>query len=286
MKPIAIDYSKCTLCNLCLQQCSNDKIVIKENKITISECGDDTCTACGHCYAVCPMSAIIPENRKAPEKVNVLPMSSENMLYMLRARRSHRSYKSTPVDDLVLNKIADFGRYAPTGTNSESVQYLFVKDKTVKNEILKESMLIYKKLYNLLNNPFVKYFGQIFYKRQNLKQVRASLFKMMEEYNAGGDPIFFNAPVIAFIFTDRNMASTPYDDCCYATYNMILGAESIGVSSCINARATAGVFHSRKLKKMLGFIGNIKMYTCVNLGYPKYAYNNLVFRKKPIVTIL
>jgi nitroreductase/NAD-dependent dihydropyrimidine dehydrogenase PreA subunit len=286
MKPIAIDSSKCTLCSLCIQQCSNDKITIKENKISIADSGNDTCTACGHCYAVCPMSAITPENGNIPEKVKIQPVSSENMLYLLRTRRSHRSYKNTPVDDTALKKIADFGRYAPTGTNSESVQYLFVKDKAVRDEILKESMITYKKLYKLLNHPFVKCFWQIFYKRKNFNRVKVSLFTMLEEYKAGEDPIFFNAPVIAFVFADKSKASTPYDDCCYATYNMILGAESIGLSSCINARATAAVFHSKRLKKMLGFIDNLKMYTCVNLGYPKHAYTNLVFRKEPKVAIL
>jgi nitroreductase/NAD-dependent dihydropyrimidine dehydrogenase PreA subunit len=284
MKPISIDSSKCTICGLCLQQCSSDKIVKLENKIIITETG--RCIACGHCYAVCPTSAIVPENRKTPERKKKPDVSPEAMLNILRSRRSHRTYLDKPVEDSEIKKLADFGRYAPTGSNTETVQFLFVKDKAVIKEILKESMNVYKELYRLLNNPFVRFFGPIFSKRMDVARFQTSLRALMKEYDAGGDPIFFKAPVIAYVYADKDKASTPYDDCCYATYNMILGVETLGLSSCLNTRAVEAVNHSRTLKKMLGFTGRFKVYTCTNVGYPKYSYTNLAFRKDAQIRIV
>jgi nitroreductase/NAD-dependent dihydropyrimidine dehydrogenase PreA subunit len=284
MKPISVDATRCTLCGLCTQQCSNGKIVLKEKSIVITD--SDTCIACGHCYAVCPLSAIMPENGRAPERIKDPDISADDLLNLLRMRRSHRSYVDRPVGDADIKTIANFARYAPTGTNRQAVHYLFVKDKATIGDVLKESMRVNAKLFDLLGNPLVKFFGPMMSKRMNVGRIRRSLLEMMREYDGGGDPIFFGAPLIAFVSADRDNSSTPYDDCCYATYNMVLGAESIGLSSCINARAIGAVSHSRTLRKMLGFTASTKPYTCVNFGYPKYTYSSLVYRNEATVAIV
>ncbi len=285
MKPIAIDMDKCTLCGLCIIQCSNNKIILENNRITITN--SQTCIGCGHCYAICPQSAILPENREIPEPVKNISLSPENLLYFLRSRRSHRIYTKKSISDKTIQELANFGRFAPTGTNTESVHFLFVKNPDRVKEIQTEIMKFYSTSYRLVNYGAARIFGPIFDRRlRKIPEIRKALKTLITAYKNGQDPIFYRAPLLAFLYADRYEASTPHDDCCYAACNMILGAETMGLSSCINARAIAVLSHNRKLKAKLGFVKGLTPYVCIGFGYPEHRYKNLVFRKEARTRIL
>lgn len=53
----------------------------------------------------------------------------------IRNRRSVRSYKDKPVEDEKIEKILDSARWAPSAGNLQSVEYVVVKDKAIKEEL-------------------------------------------------------------------------------------------------------------------------------------------------------
>lgn len=284
MKPLSIDKSKCDLCGLCTMQCSNGKLILSSGNVIITD--SDKCIACGHCYAICPKAAILPQNGKAPDRISEFQISSDEFMNIIRARRSNRSYTQNPISDDIINKLADFGRYAPTGSNSQSVNLIFIKDKNTIKEILNETIKVYKRFLCLLNIPLSDCVVPLFHNKMNVSEMKTALKSIIKDHSDGIDPIYFAAPLIVYICANKGEASTPYDDCCYAAYNMILGAQTMGISSCINTRALVAVFHNDKIKNKIGLTKGLKPYVCVVFGYPKYKYKSLVFRNEAKIKIL
>lgn len=283
MKPLLVDQSKCTVCGLCVSQCSNGKLEIVDGKVVVTE---EDCIGCGHCYSICAKNAIVPENRMAPEKSPNEKINPESLMGFLRKRRSHRLYQKKSISEETISKLIEFARFAPTGTNAQPLKYLVIKNpkeiEFVRNEIMK----VYIRFHKLMENPIIRFIVGLFDKRAKKPGLRKSLAKMVERYKNGKDPIFHFAPMVIFVTAKKVDSSTPKDDACYALYHMVLGAESLGISSCINGLSIIGLSQNRKLKKYLDLVKGNKAYACAGFGYPLYSYPYLPFRAQPEVKIL
>lgn len=285
MKPNRIDFNKCTFCKLCLKQCSNHVFNVdeKEKKITIIE--DIGCINCGHCIAICPTGALSVDG-KLPELIKKFP-KSEDFLNILRSRRSMRKYENRDISDDVLSKLADFISFAPTGSNSEAIRVIFLKDEKKRKDITKILMKLYVFLKNISSFFIIKWIFYLLYGKKKAKSLKKALDKMVKNYKSGRDPLFFNAPVIAFIYTFKKESSTPKDDSCYALYNAVLGAESLDLSSCINQLAVISFYtKKRKVRKLLDLPRKSYIYACATFGYPGFSYKRVVFRKDPKFKII
>ena len=85
---------------------------------------------CGHCMAACPHGAfsLAAMPRETCEKiVEPLPVPAAQAIQLLKARRSVRRYKPTPVPRPVLAEVLDVARWAPTAKNIQPVQYLVIE---------------------------------------------------------------------------------------------------------------------------------------------------------------
>lgn len=285
MKPNIIDNSKCNFCKLCLSQCSNPIFAADEDEKIIQIIENTGCISCGHCIAICPTSAL-SVNGKIPESITKFPDFNE-FLTMLKSRRSMRKYQNKEISDNILIKLADFIRFAPTGSNSEATRVIFIKDEKIKEKLKKIIMRFYIFLNLLTSFILIKWFFYLLLGKQKAQFLKKSLKKMIKKYKSGEDPIFFNAPVIAFIYTHKRESSTPKDDCCYALYNAVLGAESLGLSSCINQLAVIAInAKKRKINKLLNLPSKAKIYACATFGYPGFFYKRVVFRKESKYIIL
>src|SRR5204862_68030 len=90
------------------------------------------CIRCGHCVSVCPHGALSLNSMKPEECINVdrklLPNSAQVEIF-LKNRRSIRTYKDKPVGREALSKLVDIARYAPSGHNSQPVEWMVIYDK-------------------------------------------------------------------------------------------------------------------------------------------------------------
>jgi len=129
MKPVTIEEERCTLCGLCLQVCVRQVLQEREGRI---ECVEPLrCLACGHCKAVCPEDAVQLRYCRPEEFIPVPPRSSypdpDTLLSFFRARRSVRSYRPDPVEREKLERIIQAGRFAPTGSNRQHLEYVVLQ---------------------------------------------------------------------------------------------------------------------------------------------------------------
>jgi len=59
----------------------------------------------------------------------------ENLLSMVKERRSCRRFLSDPVSDELVQKIIEVARWAPSGANSQPWDFIVVKKKGLRKKI-------------------------------------------------------------------------------------------------------------------------------------------------------
>jgi nitroreductase len=62
-------------------------------------------------------------------------MNYEDFMEIVRGRRSIRSYKSDPVPEEVINRIIEAAKWAPTGNNTQPLEIVVVKKKSLIKKI-------------------------------------------------------------------------------------------------------------------------------------------------------
>ena len=58
-------------------------------------------------------------------------MDYEGFIEIVRSRRSIRSYMNDPVDNEVIEKIIEAGKWAPSGNNTQPLEIVSVKEKAL-----------------------------------------------------------------------------------------------------------------------------------------------------------
>jgi nitroreductase/NAD-dependent dihydropyrimidine dehydrogenase PreA subunit len=132
MSLFTVDHAKCKRDGACVDECPARLIEIEEAGGYPTPVGDAEgyCINCGHCVAVCPHGALALRTL-APEQC--VPMradwagEADRLEHLMRARRSARAYLSRPVEKDVIDRLLDTGRYAPTGSNRQTVGWVVVQ---------------------------------------------------------------------------------------------------------------------------------------------------------------
>jgi len=71
---IIINEEKCIGCGNCVEVCKDFSLILKNNKVKISDNPAFGCIGCGHCVAICPTNAIQIFGREiSPNDVFDLP---------------------------------------------------------------------------------------------------------------------------------------------------------------------------------------------------------------------
>jgi ferredoxin len=128
-----VDQKECRRDGLCVAECPARiiEIVGKEGFPTPIVGAEEICINCGHCVSICPHEAL---SLKTMSPKDCLPLRKELHLrpehceHFLRSRRSIRSYKEKQVSRDLLQKLIEIGRYAPTGSNSQSAHWLVIEN--------------------------------------------------------------------------------------------------------------------------------------------------------------
>ena len=138
MVKISIDQNQCAKDGICTRVCPKN-ILVQKGHLTIPEIfHEEDCIACGQCVAVCRQGALthseFPEGSIQPIDKAKLPNETQ-VLELLGTRRSIRAFRDKAVDKRVLEQIIDGARFAPSGHNSQSTEYMVIEDKTTLEQI-------------------------------------------------------------------------------------------------------------------------------------------------------
>ena len=108
------------------------------HRTKISDERIEYCIACGQCVAICPHGAIshseFPATTIRSIQFEQMP-TTEQVMALLKTRRSIRAFRDKPLARETIETIIDGARFAPSGHNSQSTEFLVVQDRAVLNQV-------------------------------------------------------------------------------------------------------------------------------------------------------
>jgi nitroreductase/NAD-dependent dihydropyrimidine dehydrogenase PreA subunit len=296
MVQVIINKEKCTGCGICAEICPYRAIVLSHER---AEYIIGECFLCGQCQAVCPVSAIrltdIPTKlglTTIEEREEAIPpgtTSVSELVALMRSRRSCRKYQNKAVERAILDDLVKIGTTAPSGTNSQSWNFIIVPERS---DLLTLGGMVadyYRKLNRLAENPFLRFIIRIIggdslgrYYRRYYQSVSGAL----REWDEKGTDRLFHGAAAAILVTGEKQASCPAEDALLATQNILLAAHAMGLGSCLTGFVVEALRRDSRFRKLVGIAENVEIYSIIALGYPAIKYYRPANRKIVVPRIL
>jgi nitroreductase/NAD-dependent dihydropyrimidine dehydrogenase PreA subunit len=291
MYTITIDRSRCKKDGLCASVCPKN-IFVQREKLTIPEVMDEEgCIACGQCVAICPQSAIshseFPSTTIRPIQFEQMP-TTEQVMTLLKTRRSIRAFRDKPLTNETIETIIDGARFAPSGHNSQSTEFLVVQDRDVLNQLSAMVIEYLKFEVNRFANPLFRTLALLADRdlAESCLQEIHGFKKMIRLFETGADPILNDAPVLLAFHAPRTIGFADVN-AQLALQNASLVAHSLGIghfytgwvlSPCRAPRARAW---NRRIPDLLGIPPGNQLYGALALGHPTLRFKKMIERKHP-----
>jgi nitroreductase len=255
---------------------------------------EETCIACGHCVAICRQDAIRHSGVEATEirtiQVEKMP-STEQLMSLLKTRRSIRAFRDKSLARETIEGIIDGARFAPSGHNSQSTQYLVVQDRAVLNQVSAMVIEYLRFETRRFTNPLFKTFALLANRElaeSGLNEI-PKFKRVIHLFESGADPILFGAPVLLAFHARRTIGYADVN-AQLALQNASLVAHSLGighfytgwvVSPC---RAPMARKWNRRIPSLIGIPPENELYGALALGHPIPRFKKMIERKPPEIT--
>ncbi|MDZ7666410.1 MAG: nitroreductase family protein [Desulfotignum sp.] len=299
---VIIDPARCTGCGTCICVCPSDIISLENGTAHAAPDTDAArCLVCGHCMAACPESAIhVPDLDPALHDFScfdldpawVAPgeaMATSDLARLICSRRSCRNYRQTPVKKETLQDLIKLAVFAPSGTNSQAWTFTCL---TSRSEVLvlgnaikdffkrlntKAENVLLRKALALVGAKTLDHYYTNYY-----ESVKTAIDQMETENR---DRLFHGAPAVILIGSSPG-ASCPKEDALLAAGNILLGAHTMGLGTCLIGYVVAPMASDRSIQKKLGIPESETIHAAVALGYPKETYQRITGRKRPTIRMI
>ena len=289
MTYVKIDNDRCSKCGLCVAVCPHKLISEDDADIVVAEHG---CMACGHCQAVCPAGAIEVEGltdklgfqNLAELRDAIVPgqYDCSELVRLMRSRRSCRQYLRKKVPLSVLEDLVKVGTTAPSGTNSQSWNFILLPERTDVETLGAQTAEFYRRLNVQAANSFYRLLAYVFagdalgrYYRKYYPSVKEALREWDEERR---DRLFHGATA-AILVTGRRDASCPGEDAMLATQNILLAAHALGFGTCLIGFVVEAMRRSAILRQAMAIPATEEIYSVIAIGYPGVQFMRVAGRR-------
>jgi len=284
MYEITIDTALCKKDGLCAMTCPV-AVIQQPEKATIPTIATDhlgSCFGCGHCVSICPQGAISHSNylegKLTPIQSDRVP-SYDQVLELLRSRRSKRAYRKKAVEKEVIEKVLEAARFAPSGHNAQSTEYIVIQDEEIIHEVGKLTAAGLKKLAV----PFKNAIGRLMMRQivgprgaAYLGELAPEFDKLASLYRAGTDIILHGPPVLLLFCADSVGGTFASTNANIALHNAALAAEALGLGCFYTGFVVIVSERNDSIAKLVGLPETHKIYGALAMGYPQ-----IKFRKWP-----
>lgn len=245
---IVIDTTRCIGCRLCMKTCVAHNIDFKNNNPVIRL---DDCLFCGQCISICPKKAItFNEQTDAIEKKRNYQLNPNDVLNVIRFRRSHRHFQDKTIPKEIIQQILEAGRLTHTAENLQDVSFIVLDEK--KEELENIAINMFRKI-----KPIADLFSPL--ARQN--KIQSHFF-------------FFNAPLVILILAKKKVNGL------LAAQNMEFLAEAHGLGVLFSGYFTMAANYSSKIRRLIQLPHKKQVAMTLVLGYPELNYLRSPQRKK------
>lgn len=252
---IAINAASCIKCGNCVAVCPAGIFTQKEPKTAIGVARVEACIKCGHCVDVCPTNSVLhsefPKELQHEVDYTNLP-TPEQMMNLIRSRRSNRALSSKLVSDADLATLREAALYAPTAGNNRRVDVKIIDNEEQIQAIIRFTLDTIEANIDKLGRY---YLGFVRHARKAIE--------------AGEDPIARKAKQL-MVFT----SDSPFGliDANLAYQNASLMAQSMGISQVWMGYiyTATQLADPEKVKELFGF--GEKIQAIMALGIPRFRY--------------
>jgi len=269
----------CTHCSKCVKICPGKVFYQETPKSEVIVAMPEMCIRCGHCVAVCPENAIqhpeFPESKVHPLDYGLYP-TPEQMLLLIRARRSNRAMTDKEIPQDFLSQIVEAAYRAPTASNLQQVRVMLITDKEMLQKISNFTVSAFDSVIKLIDNKM----GRFIFKKimpDIIGKYLPAYRRMRADFENGDDFILRKSTALLLIYTPKK-SRFGCEDANLAYQNASLMAECLGVSQFYTGFILSTTKVKKgKLEKMLGIEGKIQ--AGMALGMPVFRYLKYIDRK-------
>ncbi len=290
MAEITIDAELCKKDGLCAMACTR-VVFQQEKKNTIPEIeGLERCFTCGHCVSICPSGAIshsdFPDGAVNQIRPDSLP-SYDQLLELIRSRRSKRLFKDKPVEKDVINMVLEAARFAPSGHNEQSTEFVVVRDRKTIHEVASLTTAYLDKLVKQTQNPIARMFMRRSLGPRGVSYVAnlaPELAHLVSLFNDGTDWIVRKPPVLVLFCADSAGGNFANVNANLALHNAALAAETLGLGCYYTGFVVIACGNDNSIARLLSLPETHKIYGALAMGYPRLKYRKWPERNPAKVT--
>lgn len=290
MTTITINYDICKKDGLCAMTCMGGIIVQKEERSHPEVVALERCYGCGQCVAICTQNAIshseYPEGSVNPIRKGLVP-NYDQVLELIRSRRSKRLYKDKVVDREVIEQILEAARFAPSGHNEQTTEFVVVRDRELISQITTLTAEGIVKTVAPLKNPIGRFFmGRAIGKRsmEYLVELAPELEGLADMLKDGTDWILRKAPVLVLFCADTAGDFFARVNANLALHNAALAAETLGLGCFYGGFVVLAADRSDAIAKLISLPETHQIYGALAIGYPRLKFSNWPERNPARVT--
>ncbi len=290
MPTITIDFDICKKDGLCAMTCMGGIIIQEGEKARPKIVDQDRCYRCGQCVAICTQNAIshseYPEGSVSPIRKELVP-TYDQVLELIRSRRSKRLFKDTAVEREVIEQILEAARFAPSGHNEQTTEFVVVQDKEVISEITALTAEGIVKTVQPLKNPIGRMMmGRAIGRRsvEYLSELAPELEGLAAMLKDGTDWILRKAPVLVLFCADTAGDFFAKVNANLALHNAALAAETLGLGCFYGGFVVLAADRSDAIAKLISLPETHQIYGALALGYPRLKFNKWPERNPAKVT--
>lgn len=208
---------------------------------------------------------------QCPSVQKDLRISAEQCEQLIKSRRSIRVFKDNPVPRDTISYLIEIARYAPTGHNTQTVQWLVVDNKEVIRRLTE------------IGAEWMQWAIKMKPESTGLSFDPEWFKLMLKRYERGENEFLRDTPTI--IVTHSNKEDRPATaSCTIALAYFDMAAISLGLGCCWLGLFNTAASTYPPMIEALGLPEGHKPFGSMALGYPKYNYQRIPTRKVPPIT--
>ncbi len=268
---ITIDENLCKKDGLCVSECPVSILSMKDSESIpeVVAAVEKNCLLCGHCVAVCPHGALSHEATplaSCPEIDKDLTIDKAQAVQFLRSRRSVRQFKDKQIERQTIEQLIKVASYAPTGSNTQMVEWVVFNDKAKLLEMSKLTIDWLRDTFNKAPNSVPPYVG-----------------KMVDAWDAGHDVVLRNAPAVILGMVNQEARNGLVDTTIALTY-LDLAAPKFDLGTCWAGLLQGAMMNWPPVKEAMGISAEYPFHYPMMIGFNKSRYYRLPERKDPPIT--
>ena len=205
-----------------------------------------------------------------------------DLLQLIKTRRSIRRYQDKDVPDELLEKIMEAGRWAPSGDNGQPWRFIVVRDIETKKALSRIATEGSGRRFT------AEYFtGRLDERFESLKDEEKKARAYQKLRSGVVSSFLIDAPVIIVVCAALDVWDVPYD-VAMATQNMQLMAHALGLGTCVVVAPVCDLIDEVETTRLLKVPHGYKVALPLAVGYPaespgprpRWALEDIVYHEE------